>query len=94
MQASAQKIWESAQGHLRSLLTADTYNLWFASLRPATYVNHIFSIGVPNEFIQIWLQDNYRDLIRDILAQVSGDALSVISRSPRLASARSSLCTL
>ena len=31
MQASAEKIWGSAQQSLRSLLNADTYNLWFRS---------------------------------------------------------------
>ena len=33
MQASAEKIWAAAQQHLRSMLSADTYNLWFAPLR-------------------------------------------------------------
>jgi len=72
-----QKLWDDACAKLRGMLNEDTYNLWFAALRPAGYANHVFSLGVPNEFIQIWLQDNYRDLVRDILAQVSGDALSV-----------------
>ena len=34
MQASAEKIWTTAQEHLRSMLSPDTYNLWFAPLRP------------------------------------------------------------
>ncbi len=71
------QLWDDACAKLRGMLNDDTYNLWFAALRPVGYANHVFSLGVPNEFIQIWLQDNYRDLIRDILAQVSGDALSV-----------------
>lgn len=70
-------MWDDACAKLRGMLNEDTYNLWFASLKPVSYATHTFQIGVPNEFIQIWLQDNYRDLIRDILAQVSGDALSV-----------------
>src|ERR1043166_7880550 len=77
MKSAMQKLWEDACAKLRGMLNEDTYNLWFAALKPVNYASHIFSVGVPNEFIQIWLQDNYRDLIRDILAQVSGDALSV-----------------
>ncbi|MSR65244.1 MAG: chromosomal replication initiator protein DnaA [Verrucomicrobiae bacterium] len=77
MNASMQHLWDDACAKLRGMLNEDTYNLWFAALKPASHANHVFSIGVPNEFIQIWLQENYRDLIRDILAQVSGDALSV-----------------
>ena len=77
MKSAMQKLWEDACAKLRGMLNEDTYNLWFAALKPVNYASHIFSVGVANEFIQIWLQDNYRDLIRDILAQVSGDALSV-----------------
>jgi hypothetical protein len=33
MHALAEKIWSSAQEQLRSILTADIYNLWFAPLR-------------------------------------------------------------
>ena len=33
MQGSAEKIWVAAQEQLRSMLTADTFNLWFAPLR-------------------------------------------------------------
>jgi chromosomal replication initiator protein len=77
MKGGTQQLWDEACTKLRGMLNEDTYNLWFAALKPVSHVNHVFSIGVPNEFIQIWLQENYRDLIRDILAQVSGDALSV-----------------
>lgn len=77
MKGGMQQLWDDACTKLRGMLNEDTYNLWFAALKPVSHTNHVFSIGVPNEFIQIWLQENYRDLIRDILAQVSGDALSV-----------------
>jgi hypothetical protein len=33
MQLSAEKIWNSAQEQLRSKLSRDTYNMWFAPLR-------------------------------------------------------------
>src|ERR1041385_1920497 len=77
MKGGTQQLWDDACAKLRGMLNEDTYNLWFAALKPVGYVNHVFSLGVPNEFIQIWLQDNYRDLLRDLMAQVSGDALSV-----------------
>ena len=32
MQLSAEKIWDVAQEHLRSKLSPDTYNMWFASV--------------------------------------------------------------
>ena len=42
MQLSAEKIWNSAQEHLRSKLNADTYNMWFAPLRASAIdPNHV-----------------------------------------------------
>ena len=40
MQASVEKIWASAQEKLRSMLSADTFNLWFAPLRVSAADNH------------------------------------------------------
>ena len=33
MQISAEKIWHSAQEHLRAKLSQDTFSMWFAPLR-------------------------------------------------------------
>jgi hypothetical protein len=33
MEASAEKIWSSAQELLRTMLNADIYNLWFAQIQ-------------------------------------------------------------
>ena len=59
MQASAQKIWESAQEHLRSMLSADTYNLWFAPLSVVSLDGNHVTLEVENDFCEVWLKDNY-----------------------------------
>jgi hypothetical protein len=55
MQASADKIWTVAQGHLRSTLSSDIYNLWFAPLRPCGHDQNSIVLEVSNDFCEVWL---------------------------------------
>src|SRR5258708_23884846 len=77
MQASADKIWTAAQEHLRSMLSPDTYNLWFAPLRACSMDNSHISLEVANDFCEVWLKDNYMGLLQDVLALASGRQLQV-----------------
>jgi chromosomal replication initiator protein len=77
MQASAEKIWGAAQEHLRSMLSADTYNLWFAPLRANSLDHNSLALEVANDFCEVWLKDNYLGLLQDVLALASGRQLQV-----------------
>jgi chromosomal replication initiator protein len=77
MQASAEKIWSTAQAHLRSMLSADTYNLWFAPLHACAQDNTSITLEVANDFCEVWLKDNYQGLLQDVVALASGRQLQV-----------------
>src|SRR5579864_4953090 len=77
MQASAEKIWGSAQQQLRSMLSSDTYNLWFAQLRVSNLDGNSFVLEVANDFCEVWLKDNYMGLLQDVVALASGRQLQV-----------------
>ncbi len=77
MQASAEKIWGTAQEHLRSMLSPDTYNLWFAPLRACGQDNGHLTLEVANDFCEVWLKDNYMGLLQDVVALASGKQLQV-----------------
>lgn len=68
MQPSAEKIWGSAQEQLRSMLSADTYNLWFAPLRATEFEGDCVVLEVANDFCEVWLKDNYQGLLQDVLS--------------------------
>ena len=77
MQISVEKTWETAQERLRSRLSAETYNLWFAPLRAHAQDNNSLVLEVPNDFFEAWLKDNYTDLLQDVIALASGRQLEV-----------------
>ena len=77
MQISAEKIWNSAQEHLRIKLSRDTFNMWFAPLRACTADTQQITIEAPNEFCEVWLKDNYLELTQDAVAVAAGCRLQV-----------------
>lgn len=57
------------------MLSADTYNLWFAPLRAQAVENGQLTLEVENDFCEVWLKDNYQGLLRDVLTVASGKPL-------------------
>jgi len=81
MQASAEKIWAAAQQILRTMLTnGEIYNLWFAPLRAGSIEGDTLTLEVANEFCEVWLKDNYIDLLRDVLSRAAGSPMDVTFR--------------
>ena len=77
MQISAEKIWSTAQEHLRVKLSRDTFNMWFAPLRACAVDGHHITVEAPNEFCEVWLKDNYLGLMQDAVAVAAGCKLQV-----------------
>src|SRR5512137_1225599 len=77
MQAAAETVWGSAQEHLRSMLSQDTYNLWFAPLKAGAIDDSGITLEVANEFCEVWLKDNYMGLLQDVVALASGKQYNV-----------------
>jgi chromosomal replication initiator protein len=73
----AAQIWAGALAQLRSLLNADTFNLWFAPLYPLELDNDTLTLAVSNDFCEVWLKDNYLDVIQKALSSVSGQQIAV-----------------
>jgi len=59
------------------MLSADTYNLWFAPLRACSQENNSLTLEVANDFCEVWLKDNYMGLLQDVIALASGRQLQV-----------------
>ncbi|MCX8156202.1 MAG: chromosomal replication initiator protein DnaA [Verrucomicrobiae bacterium] len=77
MQVTAEKVWDSAQQSLRGMLNPDIYKLWFAPVRAVSVTPEEITLEVPNDFFEVWLKDNYLGLLRDAVAQTTGQALNI-----------------
>ena len=77
MQISADKVWGAAQAQLKGMLSADTFNLWFAPVRATSTDQETITLEVANDFCEVWLKDNYMGLLQDVLAASCGRRLEV-----------------
>jgi chromosomal replication initiator protein len=77
MQSPADRIWPAAQELLRTMLNPDIYNLWFAPIQALGMEGETITLGVANDFCELWLKDNYLGLIQDVLAHASGQPITV-----------------
>jgi len=59
------------------LTNSEIYSLWFAPLRATRLEGDVLTLDVANEFCEVWLKDNYEDLLRKVLAMASGRTLDV-----------------
>ena len=77
MQPTVDKIWTQTTDQIRTLLNTETYNLWFSSVQPVSLNQSSITLEVPNEFSEVWLKDNYLELLQDALATASGRKLNI-----------------
>ncbi len=77
MQSCAEKIWTSAQNLLRTVLNADIFNLWFASIEAVQIEEDTIVIKVANDFLEFRLTATYLGLIQDALMHAAGRQLKV-----------------
>ena len=74
---SPQNLWTSAQDLLRTIVNADIFNLWFAPLRPLSASPDSLTLGVANDFCELWLKDNYGGLIHDAVTHAAGRPIKI-----------------
>jgi chromosomal replication initiator protein len=77
MNDDASQLWQRTSDLLRARVNPDLFNLWFAPIKPVDLAHDTVTLGIPNHFYEVWLQDNYLGLIREALSAVCGRSLAV-----------------
>lgn len=65
-------IWEKSLKIVGDKLNAQAFNTWFKPISGVSLSGRQFTIEVPNKFFENWIRDNYIDLIKNALKDVSG----------------------
>jgi len=70
-------LWKDACKVLQGMLNPELFNRWFSPIKPQAIEDGVLFLGVPNEFQQIWLQDNFLPLIREAVNQSATEPVQV-----------------
>jgi len=71
MSLNADAVWSAAQDLLRGMLKAEIFSLWFAPVRVAQAEGDSIRLIVADEFCELWLRDNYLDLLRSVVSRAA-----------------------
>jgi chromosomal replication initiator protein len=59
------------------MLSAETFNLWFAPLRVNAMDGNNVVLEVSNDFCEVWLKDNYMSLLQDVIGVAAGRQMQI-----------------
>ncbi len=76
--AAVENLWYSVKEEFKSLFQRDIFDAWFANLRCLEVQDGRIVLGVPNEFAEIWIKDNYIDLIEEKFKLAGGRTYEVV----------------
>jgi chromosomal replication initiator protein len=77
MHESPEKLWSRTQQKLKGLLNEEIYGMWFAPIRMVEFSNDTIVLGIPNNFFEDWLRDNYFGLLTDVVGQTLGKFVTI-----------------
>jgi chromosomal replication initiator protein len=70
-------LWETVKSDFKNLFPEDVFKLWFEPIVCIEAAEETLTLGVPNDFAAIWINDNYLDLIVQRLRLSTGRLMTV-----------------
>jgi chromosomal replication initiator protein len=80
MRNEAEIIWNRAVKKLKSMLNDEVYKLWFSPIIPLQIENNVLILQVANDFCEVWLKDNYHQLLEEVVGGSSDEKLGIAYR--------------
>ena len=77
MNTSTEEIWTQAKETLQSMVNPDLFNLWFDPIQLVSIEKSKATLVAPNEFCAVWLKDNYKEILQDVLSHITSSKLTV-----------------
>lgn len=77
MPSTRTDVWESVLEEIKETVGEQRFSLWFSNVRPLNLEGDVVTLGVPNLFVQEWLDTHFRDVLRQSFARSIGTAPTV-----------------
>lgn len=67
-----QEVWSRCLNVIRDNITLNSYNTWFAPIKPVRLINNVLTIQVPSQFFYEWLEEHYIELLKKTIKKELG----------------------
>src|SRR2546428_7365356 len=71
------KIWQAVLGELQLGISRANFDTWFKDTSIVSAEDDVFVIGVPNAFAREWLDNKYRQNVKQALQRAMGRTVDV-----------------
>ncbi|MDR4989324.1 MAG: chromosomal replication initiator protein DnaA [Bacteroidales bacterium] len=72
MENSYEKVWQNCLAVIRDNISPNSYNTWFAPIRPVRLRESVLTLQVPSQFFYEWLEEHYIDLLKKTIKKELG----------------------
>ncbi len=72
MERKHDKVWSSCLSVIKDNISPNSFNTWFAPIKPLKLVNQVLTIQVPSQFFYEWLEEHYIDLLKKTIKKELG----------------------
>ncbi len=72
MQKDCEKVWSGCLTVIKDNISPNSFNTWFAPIKPVRLKNNILTLQVPSQFFYEWLEEHYIDLLKKTIKKELG----------------------
>jgi chromosomal replication initiator protein len=65
-------VWSKCLNIIKDNITLNSFNTWFAPIKPIKIVNNVLTIQVPSQFFYEWLEEHYIELLKKTIKKELG----------------------
>ncbi len=72
MEKDCEKVWSGCLAVIRDNISPNSFNTWFAPIKPIRLLDNILTLQVPSQFFYEWLEEHYIDLLKKTIKKEVG----------------------
>ena len=72
MERVHEKVWSGCLSIIRDNISPNSFNTWFAPIKPVKLEKNILTIQVPSQFFYEWLEEHFIDLLKKTIKRELG----------------------
>ena len=67
-----EKVWSGCLTVIKDNISPNSFNTWFAPIKPVRLKNNVLTLQVPSQFFYEWLEEHYIDLLKKTIKKELG----------------------
>ncbi len=72
MEKGYEKVWSECLTVIKDNISPNSFNTWFAPIKPVRLKDHVLTLQVPSQFFYEWLEEHYIDLLKKTIKKELG----------------------